>query len=363
MKRSILIQNIPTTRPISYDQDPKPGARDVLEITVEYTTGGTSYFTGQRHQRGYRISASPYRIDGNSKSCILCGKGGGIYHFLQEAARFHQGTLVKLAAGIKDTPEYQKLIESCLAHNHCHRTDQAQEAPAPVAAPVMHKMHSSPWGKVDGWSRFGDLGLFHHSTPGHGGIYVPPDMKRLMPKPYRDANQYGGGGWFEEDCEWALVALSFPSGLDEKTMENARSAVKNYHPHAYMAVTGEKLTRKDSSKLAEDEDRAAAAGKYVVVSAIGSGSTFGGRFIVPEGWVGCFAVLGGRDKHGRYDESTARYFLVPHDEYQTRTSFGFIIEKDYPAWPAADEAAPAAPPTKRIDPERAAKALALFAAA
>jgi hypothetical protein len=55
--------------------------------------------------------------------------------------------------------------------------------------------------------------------------------------------------------------------------------------------------------------------------------------IVPQGWVGCFAVLGGRDEHGRYDETTARYLLVPAEEYQTRSSFGFVIRKDYPAWP------------------------------
>lgn len=130
MKRSIFIESIPTTRPISFEQEATDGKRDVIEMSVEYVMGGTSFFTGQRHQRGYRISASPWRIDGTAKSCMLCGKGGGIYHFLQPAERYHQGTLAKLAAGIKDTPEYQQLIESCLAHNHCQRTDLPQPAAA-----------------------------------------------------------------------------------------------------------------------------------------------------------------------------------------------------------------------------------------
>ena len=121
MKRSILIETIPTTRLIAFAQDPAPGERDVLEVSVDYVMGGTSYFTGQRHQRGYRLSAAPFRVDGCSKSCILCGKGGGLYHFLKEAPRFHQGTLATLAAGIQGTPDYAKLIASCLTHNGCQR--------------------------------------------------------------------------------------------------------------------------------------------------------------------------------------------------------------------------------------------------
>jgi hypothetical protein len=369
MKRSILIETIPTTRPISYDQDPKPGARDVLEVTVEYTTGGTSYFTGHRHQRGYRISASPFRIDDTSKSCVLCGKGGGIYHFLKEANRFHQGTLEKLAAGIRDSPDYHKLIESALAHNHCQRTDQAAAAELPsersdITPPItQHKKAHSPWGKVDGHSPFGDLGLYHHSTPGHGGIYVPDEMLSRMPKPYRDANHYGGGNWFEEDCEWALVALSFPSGLSEKQIESATRTVKNWYPHAWMAVTGETLIPEDSSKLRDERDREIAKDKYVAVCAWGHGNnTTHNRIDVPPGMIGVCAAIGGRDKNGHCDHSTERYFLVPEEEYQTRSSFGFIMHKEYPAWPAADEAAPDIP-TKRINPEAIAQAKALFSAA
>jgi hypothetical protein len=31
-----------------------------------------------------------------------------------------------------------------------------------------------------------------------------------MPEPYRAVPTFAGGNWYEEDCDWALVALSFP---------------------------------------------------------------------------------------------------------------------------------------------------------
>lgn len=202
-----------------------------------------------------------------------------------------------------------------------------------------YKMHSSPWGNVDGWTPFGDLGLYQHSTSSHGGIYVPDEMLAMMPEPYRKANHYGGKNWFEEDCEWALVALSFPSGHSEKQMDSAIRTVKNWYPHQFMAVTGIKLTTEDSSELLMEAERERAKGKYVANCAWGHGNnTTHNRIDVPEGMVGVAASIGGRDENGRTDESTLRYFLIPDEEYQTRSRFGFILEKEYHDWPHESKA-------------------------
>lgn len=365
MKQEITIETIPTTRPVDQLSD-EPGKQDVIEVSVEYSKGGMSYFTGRNHPRGYRLVARPLRISDSCKSFVMLGTGGPVAHFLKDAARFHRGTLEKLAAEAPAMPEYAQVIESCLAHNRCQRTDQPAAAlpeRSDITPPITHHMmHSSPWGKVDGHTPFGDLGLYHHSTAGHGGIYVPDEMLRRMPKPYRDANGYAGRNWFEEDCEWALVALSFPSGLSEKQIESATRTVKNWYPHAYMAVTGETLTPEDSSELRNERDQELAKDKYVVVSAWGHGNdATHGRCAVPNGMVGCFAVIGGRHERGGYDESTARYFLVPDAEYQTRGSFGFIMHKEYPAWPKPGEKTPTVT-TKRINPDAIAQVKALFAA-
>lgn len=219
-----------------------------------------------------------------------------------------------------------------------------------------HKKQHSPWGNVDDWSPFGDQGLYQHSTPSHGGVYVPEEMKRMMPAPYRNANAYGGGCWFEEDSEWALVALSFPSGHSEKNIKAAISTVKNYYPHQYMAVTGEKLSRHDSSVLAKEEDRASAVGKYVADCAWGHGNNNADRIDVPPGMVGVSATIGGRDENYHCNEASRRYFLVPSEEYETRTSFGFIMHKDYPEWHKIGEA----PKPSRMTPENIASARALL---
>jgi hypothetical protein len=217
----------------------------------------------------------------------------------------------------------------------------ATAAPESPATPVMHKKSYSPWGKVDGHTPFGDLGLYHHSTPSHGGIYVPDEMLARMPAPYRDGN------WYEEDCEWAKVALSFPSGVTDEDLECARKTAINWFPHEFMKVTGETLAKEQSHVLMEEHLREYAKDKHVVVSAWGS--WYKDRSPIPDGMVGCFAVLGGRNERGGYDESTGRYFLVPAAEYDTRTSFGFIIEKDHPAWPAAGEPIQPARKSRVID--------------
>lgn len=332
MKQSIIVETFPTTIPIDYSEA-DPLKKDVLEVCVEYSLGGTSMLTGARHARGYRISASPIRIGEHTRSHAMLGKGGPVYAFIKEAARFHRGTLEKLAAECKSMPEYQQVIDACLARNHCQLLDQPAVTPEAPAAPALPPMdfrkEHSPWGKVDGHTPLGDLGFLHHSTPSHGGIYVPTEMLRRMPKPYRS------GHWYEEDCEWAKVALSFPSGLSERDLERARNTAINWFPHEYMAVTGETIAPEQSHVLTQERMRELAKDKLVVISAWGSWCK--DRAAIPDGWVGCYAVLGGRNKQGQYDEKTGRYLLVPDAEYKLRTSFGFIIEKDYPAWPPAGE--------------------------
>src|SRR5271165_6274308 len=63
---------------------------------------------------------------------------------------------------------------------------------------------NSPWGKVDHTEELAP-GIWSVSTPGHGGLKLSTQRNGMMP-PYMKR----AGGWYEEDCEWSLVALVFP---------------------------------------------------------------------------------------------------------------------------------------------------------
>jgi len=91
---------------------------------------------------------------------------------------------------------------------------------------------SSPWGAVQHRQELAP-GLWWVSTAGHGGAWVSPERLAELPEVVRRANIYSGAGspWFEEDAEWALVALVFPEAFakgttsPEKVIEVARRSL------------------------------------------------------------------------------------------------------------------------------------------
>ena len=68
---------------------------------------------------------------------------------------------------------------------------------------------STPWGRADSQRQIAP-GITWYSTPSHGGFYLHRDRIAAMPAVYRDRPTFAGPGWYEEDCDWCLVALSFP---------------------------------------------------------------------------------------------------------------------------------------------------------
>ena len=81
----------------------------------------------------------------------------------------------------------------------------------------------TPWGNADQTRNIGE-GIVSVSTPSHGGYYVPARLYNRMPAELR-SNKYGGGTWFEEDCEWALVALAFPRLFEPRQIQAAISTI------------------------------------------------------------------------------------------------------------------------------------------
>lgn len=94
------------------------------------------------------------------------------------------------------------------------------------------KFDVSPWGVVQDQKILAD-GIVWVSTPSHGGVWVSPDRLDKMPI---KQTAYSQGGWFEEDCDWALVAVTFPEAFSERDVATAKSIVSRYFPN--MEVTG-----------------------------------------------------------------------------------------------------------------------------
>lgn len=185
---------------------------------------------------------------------------------------------------------------------------------APTTAPkttvVRVGMHT-PWGWADSASVVAD-GIGRVSTPGHGGFKLAPKMNAKVDAAWRTR-----GGWYEEDCEWAIVVLTFPKHFDEAKVASAKAVAKATFPDAYETVTGETVTLAESHVLRKREFAKETANKLVVICAYGDWHK-----AVPAGMVGVVATVGGKRETGTPETK----LLVPASEYHLRAEFGFVIE-------------------------------------
>lgn len=174
---------------------------------------------------------------------------------------------------------------------------------------------STPWGPSQYSTKYG-FGITSYGTAGHGGFKVCATLNAKMPDCLRLND-----GWYEEDCEWARVALAFPDRFSEKQIAAAKDTLRNQHPDAYEKLYGVTLQPgeshiKDQLRFIEEHKN-----DYIVVAAWGYPYNS-----VPKGMVGCFAVRGGRDSNYQYASKDEKYFLVPAEEYAKRDGNGFLID-------------------------------------
>ena len=94
---------------------------------------------------------------------------------------------------------------------------------------------SSPWGPIQTVTPLGPE-VVAVTTASHGGLRVSLTALARLPELIRET-RYSQGGWFEEDCDWALPYLAL--GLDAFETDAARGAevwaaavraVQVYHP-------------------------------------------------------------------------------------------------------------------------------------
>lgn len=175
---------------------------------------------------------------------------------------------------------------------------------------------NTPWGRSDNKTIIAK-GITSYSTPSHGGLRVHESLNLQIPDYMRHES-----GWYEEDCDWSIVAINFPQHFIKEYKE-ALHTFRNWYPDAYERYfsvelkPGESHTR--DSKLFKQQH----AEDYIVEAAFGYSE---GSNKVPKGFVGAFACRGGRLDNGRYSADQA-YFLVPAEEYDGRGKFGFVVDE------------------------------------
>lgn len=95
--------------------------------------------------------------------------------------------------------------------------------------PIREKEHS-PWGTVQTVEKprlaDGSALVQFVSTPSHGGYYVNEAARRMMPYEVAHEGTFAGEGWYEEDCDWALVAVGLPHLFNDYEVRSAVRAIQ-----------------------------------------------------------------------------------------------------------------------------------------
>jgi hypothetical protein len=183
-----------------------------------------------------------------------------------------------------------------------------------LLAPSDEQVTLTPWGAPQHITKLAD-GIQSVSTASHGGIKLSSERNEQIPEYMRNAD-----GWYEEDEQWAIVAVVYPDAFPSGTVVEAYGTLKNWHPDAYEKFTGRALKPGDSYVRDRQTFQREHANSLIVVSAYGAWASW-----VPKGFVGCHAYVGGRNERGQ-TKGQGRAFLVPAAEYDVRSQHGFVID-------------------------------------
>ena len=108
----------------------------------------------------------------------------------------------------------------------------------------------TPWGEshsVKEWAP----GIISVTTASHGGFILDADALARMPADLRKIKTWAGEGAYEEDCDWAIVALAFPSLFQIEQLDSAVQTVigsgSDYHKEArawlYQTLDGSQILK------------------------------------------------------------------------------------------------------------------------
>ena len=92
----------------------------------------------------------------------------------------------------------------------------------------------TPWGKAQLAQEIGP-GIIRYSTASHGGYYLYPATNAKVPPVLKQSTCGGLGlqGWYEEDCDWAIVVYTFKDYFNEEDFATAVKTLEIHHKQAW----------------------------------------------------------------------------------------------------------------------------------
>ncbi|MBV5262618.1 hypothetical protein J3S89_01025, partial [Pinisolibacter sp. B13] len=167
---------------------------------------------------------------------------------------------------------------------------------------------STPWGGAQSAILYAE-GIVEYATASHGGFHLSPERNAAVHPTLRSE-----GGWYEEDCGWAAVAITFPDLFTAFERRCAETTLKDWFPDAWEAISDTVLGPGASYQRDRRAFAAAHVADWVVISAI--------RSVDHARMVEVVATLGGR----RDPRAEERRFLVSAAEYEVDRPFGFVVD-------------------------------------
>ena len=94
----------------------------------------------------------------------------------------------------------------------------------------------TPWGAAQTEKTI-TKGIVAVTTSTHGGIGVSGEMADRLSRAARaEAIDQDGTYWFEEDCDWAIVAFEFPEYFPKDDPDKVKESLGRWN-EAYLLLT------------------------------------------------------------------------------------------------------------------------------
>ena len=125
----------------------------------------------------------------------------------------------------------------------------------------VHSHAHTPWGASQDATVYAE-GVTSHSTAGHGGFKLSAERNRKVHPTLRSK-----GGWYEEDAEWAIVAITFPHLFTAFERRCAERTVKDSWPDAWEMISCTVLAPGESYEKDRRSFELTHANDWIVISA------------------------------------------------------------------------------------------------